>query len=52
VPKKDVVALRDDQRELLYALIHKSHTPARTERQAHTLLLANEPQPTPTIALL
>jgi hypothetical protein len=52
MPKKYVVQLSDDQRELLYALIQKGKAPARTVRRAHTLLLADEPQPGQTIAAM
>jgi len=52
MPKKYVVQLSHDQRELLYALIQKGHAPARTVRRAHTLLLADEQQPVQTIALM
>lgn len=52
MPKKYVVQLRDDQRQRLYALIQKGNAPARTVRRAHTLLLADEAQPTQTIAAM
>jgi transposase len=52
MPKKYLVELRDDQRELLYALIQKGNAPARTVRRAHTLLLADEQQPVQTIAVM
>src|SRR5919198_5911195 len=52
MPKKYVVQLRDDQRELLYALIQKGNAPARTVRRTHTLLLADEQQPVQTIAAM
>jgi hypothetical protein len=52
MPKKYVVELRNDQRELRYALIHKGNAPARTVRRAPTLLLADERQPVPTRAVM
>jgi transposase len=52
MPKKYVVELSDNQRELLYALVQKGNAPARTVRRAHTLLLADEQQPTQTIAMM
>jgi transposase len=52
MPKKYRVQLSDHQRELLYALIQKGSAPARTVRRAHTLLLADEQQPTQTIAAM
>jgi transposase len=52
MPKKYVVQLSAHQRGLLYALIQKGHAPARTVRRAHTLLLANEQQPTHRIAAM
>ena len=50
--KKYVVQLSEDQRGLLFALIQKGNAPARTIRRAHTLLLADEQQPTQTIAAM
>jgi hypothetical protein len=52
MPKKYVVELSNDQRELLYALIQKGTASARTVRRAHTLLLADERQPGQTIAAM
>jgi transposase len=52
MPKKYVVQLDEHQRGLLYALIQKGHTSARTTRRAHTLLLADEQQPVQTIAAM
>lgn len=52
MPKKYVVQLSAHQRGLLYALIQKGHAPARTVRRAHTLLLADEQQPTHSIAAM
>jgi hypothetical protein len=52
MPKNYVVPWRDDQRELLYALLQKGHAPARTVRRAHTLLLADEPPPVQTMAAM
>ena len=52
MPKKYVVRLSAHHRGLLYALIQKGHAPARTVRRAHTLLLADEQQPTHSIAAL
>ncbi len=52
MPKKYVVQLSEAQRGLLYALIQKGHAPARTVRRAHTLLLADEQQPTHRIAAM
>jgi hypothetical protein len=52
MPKKYVVHLSDDQRELLYALIQKGTAPTRTVRRAHTLLLADEQQPVQTVAAM
>jgi hypothetical protein len=52
MPKKYVVELSNDQRELLYALIQKGTASARTVRRAHTLLLADERQPAQTIAAM
>lgn len=52
MPKKYVVQLSEDQRGRLYALIQKGNAPARAVRRAHTLLLADEQQPTQTIAAM
>jgi hypothetical protein len=52
MPKTYVVHLSQDPRGLLSALIQKGKAPARTVRRAHTLLLADEQQPTQTIAAL
>jgi transposase len=52
MPKTSAVQLSDHLRGLLYALIQKGNAPARTVRRAHTLLLADEPQPTQTIAAM
>jgi transposase len=52
MPNTYVVQLSDHQRGLLYALIQKGNAPARTVRRAHTLLLADEHQPTQTIAAM
>jgi hypothetical protein len=52
MPKPYVVQLSADQRELLYALIQKGTAPARPVRRAHTLLLAHEQQPVPTMAAM
>ncbi len=46
MPKHDVVQFSDHQCGLLYALIQKGNAAARTVRRAHTLLLADEQQPT------
>jgi Homeodomain-like domain len=52
MPKQYVVQLSGHQQELLYALIQTGNAPARTVRRAHTLLLAEEPQPVQTIAAM
>jgi transposase len=52
MPKTYVVHLNEHDRELLYALIQKGNAPARTVRRAHTLLLADEQQPTQIIAAM
>jgi transposase len=52
MPKQYIVHLREDQRGLLYALIHKGNAPARTVRRAHTLLLAGEQRPVQTMAAM
>ena len=52
MPKTDVVQLSAPQRGLLDALLQKGHAPARTVRRAHLLLLADEQQPTPSLAAL
>jgi transposase len=52
MPKQYVVQLSAHQRGLLYALIQKGQAPARTVRRAHTLLLADEQQPTHSIAAM
>jgi hypothetical protein len=52
MPKKSVVQLSDHFRGLLLALIQKGNAPPRTVRRAHTLLLADEPQPGRLIAAM
>jgi transposase len=52
MPKRYVVQLSDHQRGLLRALIQKGNAAARTVRRAHTLLLADEQQPTQTMAAM
>jgi transposase len=52
MPKHYVVQLNDPQRGRLCALIQKGNAAARTVRRAHTLLLADEQQPTQVIAAM
>jgi len=52
MPKPYGVQVRGHQQELLYARIHKGNAPARTVRRAHTLRLAEEPQPVQTSAAM
>jgi hypothetical protein len=49
MPKISIVQLSEDQRGLLYVPIQQDNAPAHTVRRAHTLLLADEQQPTQTI---